>query len=91
MFTHTFLNNISNVFQTWSQLLSAVVAQRNVVRDVALVAREVECFLELVLGFIKFAFLEEHATLSNDGLGGVRRHLGYQGLCLLDLLQLVLD
>ena len=67
MFSYSFLNDISDVFETWSKLLHLVVAQSNVVSNIALVPCHVESFLEFVLGIIELLFLEKHAALSYDG------------------------
>ena len=91
MLANTLLDNVSDMLKTRRQLLQLVVAESNVVCDVALVSRQVERLLELVLGVIKLLLLEEHAALRHDRLSRVGRHLTDIGLCLLDLLELVLD
>jgi len=61
-------DDVSDVLETWSKLLHLVVAQSNIVGDIALVTCNVECFLELVLGLIKLFFFEQHAPFSHNCL-----------------------
>ena len=68
MLPDSLLDDVGDVLERWRQLLELVVAQGNVVGDVALVACGVECFLELSLSIIKLLFLIQNATLGDDSL-----------------------
>ncbi len=69
MFSHSFLNDISDVFETWCELFHFVVAKGNVVSDVALVAADLKGLSELVLGLFIFLLFVEDAALSDYSLG----------------------
>ena len=68
MLPDSLLDDVGDVLERWRQLLELVVAQGNVVGDVALVACGVECFLELGLSIIELLFLVQDATLGDDSL-----------------------
>lgn len=91
MLPDTLLNDVSDVLERRSQLLELVVAEGDVVRDVALVSGRVERFLELGLGILVLLLLVKDATLGHDGFARVGRHLRNQALGVRHLLKLVLD
>jgi hypothetical protein len=66
MLTHSFLDDISNVFERGSKLLKLVVAESDVVGDITLVASDVKSLRELCLSVFKFLFFVEDATLNNE-------------------------
>ena len=76
MLPNTIFNDVSNVLETWRQLLHFIVAKRDVVSNVALVTGLRKSFLEFIFGLFIFFFFVEDAALCNSGLGGVWRHLG---------------
>ena len=76
MFTNAFFNDVGDVFKTWRQLLHFVVAERDVICNIALVTGLGKCFLELIFGLLIFFLLVKDAALCNSGFGGVWRHLG---------------
>ena len=76
MLSDSLLDNVSDVFKGGRQLLELVVAESDVVGDVALVASRVERLLELALGVFVLLLLVEDTTLSDNCLSRVGRHLG---------------
>ena len=87
----TLLNDISDVLERGSQLFELIVAEGDVVGDVALVASRVEGLLELSLGIFIFFLFVKDATLGDRGLTGIGRHLGDQRLRMGHLFKFVLD
>ena len=87
----TLLNDISDVLERGSQLFELIVAEGDVVGDVALVASRVECLLKLSLCVFEFLLLIKNTALGNNSLSRVRRHLGDKGLGVGHLFLLVLD
>ena len=67
-----------------------IVAQSDIVGDIALVSGLVESLLELLPGFLIFLLLVEHTSLGYDCLCTIGRHLLDQGLSMSDFLELVL-
>ena len=68
MLAHALLNDISDVLQRRGQLLQLVVAEGDVVGNIALVAGDVERLLELGLGVFVLLLLVEDAALGDDSL-----------------------
>jgi hypothetical protein len=76
------LNDVCNVLKGWCQLFQLVIAEGNVVCDIALVSCHVHCVLEFLASLLILLFLEEKAALSDDHFRGVWWHLRNQGLCM---------
>ena len=91
MLPDSLLDDVGDVLERWRQLLELVVAQGNVVSDVALVASRVESLLELALCFLILLLLVEDATLGDNSLGTVRGHLRDERLGVGHLFELILD
>ena len=72
-------------------MLHLVIAQRDVIVDIALVASHVDRLLEFGLSFLKLLLLVEDTALSDQTLWGLLGHLGDQAIGVGHLLQLVLD
>lgn len=68
MLSHSLFNDISDVLERWGQLLELVVAEGDVISDIALVASRIEGLLKLGLGVLKLLLLVQDAALSYDGL-----------------------
>ena len=69
MFSDTLLDDVGDMLEGRSELLELVVAERDVVCDIALVARAVEGLLELGFGFFVLLLLVEDASLSDNSFG----------------------
>ena len=68
MFSHTLLDDISDMLQGRGKLLQFVVAESYVVGNVALIASAVERFLELSLSRLVLFFFIKETSLGNDCL-----------------------
>jgi hypothetical protein len=55
------------MLKRWSKLLHLIITKRNVISDVARIARDVDGFSELILGLVELLLLEEAASLRNHG------------------------
>ena len=91
MFSHSLLNDVGDVLQRRCELLKLVVAEGNVVGNIALVAGGVERLLELGLRVLVLLFLVKDATLGNDSFTGIGWHLRDQTFGVRHLFKLVLD
>ena len=91
MLSNSLLDYVSDVLQRGRQLLELVVAESDIVGDVALVAGRVERLLELALGVFVLLLLVKDTALGDNSLSRVRRHLGDERLGVGHLFQLVLD
>ena len=67
LFSNTLFDNISKMLKRWSKLLHLIITKRNVISDVARIARDVDGFSELILGLVELLLLEEAASLRNHG------------------------
>ena len=62
---NTLLNNISNMLERGSQLFQFIIAQRDVISDIALIARRIQSFSELRLRLIILLFFIEDAAFGD--------------------------
>ena len=74
MLSHALLDDVSDVLQRRRKLLQLVVAKSDVICDITLVPRAIECLLELCLGILVLLLLVQDAALGNDSFGRIGRH-----------------
>jgi len=65
MLADTLFDDVGDMLQRWRQLLKLIVAKRDIIRDVALIARCIQRLCKLRLSFFVFVFFIKNAAFGD--------------------------
>jgi hypothetical protein len=68
MFPYSFFDDFCDILERWCELFLFIVAQRDVIGDLAIISDGIHGIDKLEASFLVFAFLVEDASLIDDNI-----------------------